>query len=220
MTRVVLADDQDLVREGLRVMLEVRGIRVVAEATDGLEAVAAVAEHRPDVVLMDIRMPTMDGIAATAAIVSADPLARVLILTTYDLDEYVYRALQAGAGGFLLKTTKADRLADAVRVVATGEALLDPALTKRLIEHHLSHPPTAAARECGLDRLTDREGEVLILVARGLSNDEIRAALVLSEATVKSHINRILAKLGLRTRVQLVVLAYEQGLVVPGRAHP
>ncbi len=219
MTRVVLADDQDLVREGLRVMLEARGIRVVAEATDGLEAVAAVSEHRPDVVLMDIRMPTMDGIAATAAIVSADALARVLILTTYDLDEYVYRALQAGAGGFLLKTTKADRLAEAVRVVAAGEALLDPALTKRLIEQHLSRPPTAASKERGLDRLTDREREVLVLVARGLSNDEVRATLVLSEATVKSHVNRILAKLGLRTRVQLVVLAYEQGLVVPGGAH-
>jgi DNA-binding NarL/FixJ family response regulator len=219
MTRVVLADDQDLVREGLRVMLEARGIDVVAEATDGLEAVAAVAEHRPDVVLMDIRMPTMDGIAATEAIASADALARVLILTTYDLDEYVYRALRAGAGGFLLKTTKADRLADAVRVVAAGEALLDPTLTKRLIEQHLSRPPTVAAQECGLDRLTDREREVLVLVAGGLSNDEIRAALVLSEATVKSHINRILAKLAVRTRVQLVVLAYEQGLVVPGSGH-
>jgi DNA-binding NarL/FixJ family response regulator len=170
----------------------------------------------PDVVLMDVRMPVMDGIAATAEIIAARLRSRVLVLTTYDLDDYVYRALKAGAAGFLLKATVPDRLVEGIRVVAAGEALLAPSLTRRLIEEHIRRPPPLSGVPAPIRDLTEREREVLTLVARGRSNDEIAATLVVSDATVKTHINRILAKLGLRSRVQAVVLAYETGLVRPG----
>ncbi|HEU4423047.1 MAG TPA: response regulator transcription factor [Pilimelia sp.] len=219
MTSVVLADDQELVRSGLRLMLEARGIDVLGEAAHGREAVAMARTHAPDVVLMDVRMPVMDGIAATAAIVDAGLPSRVLVLTTYDLDDYVYRALRAGAAGFMLKATAPDRLADGVRLVAAGEALLAPGLTRRLIEEHIRRPPPSAGTPPAIRGLTEREREVLLLIARGLSNDEIAAALVVTDATVKTHINRILSKLGLRSRVQAVVLAYECGLVRPGDGH-
>jgi DNA-binding NarL/FixJ family response regulator len=218
-TSVVLADDQELVRGGLRLMLEARGIQVLGEAAHGRAAVALARTHDPDVVLMDVRMPVMDGIAATAAIVEAGLRSRVLVLTTYDLDDYVYRALRAGAAGFMLKATAPDRLADGVRLVAAGEALLAPGLTRRLIEEHIRRPPPSVGVPPALRGLTDREREVLLLIAGGLSNDEIAAALVVTDATVKTHINRILAKLGLRGRVQAVVLAYECGLVRPGDRH-
>jgi DNA-binding NarL/FixJ family response regulator len=218
MTTVVLADDQDLVRSGLRALLEGRAIEVVAEAANGAEAVRLARERRPDVVVMDIRMPVMDGIAATREMAASGLTARVLILTTYDLDRYVYEALKAGAGGFMLKTSPPDRLAHAVEVVAAGEALLAPSLTRRLIAEHVSRPPPAAGVPAGLRALTDRERDVLVLVARGLANEEVAAELVVSVATVKSHVNRILAKLRLRSRAQAVVAAYETGLVRPGHA--
>jgi DNA-binding NarL/FixJ family response regulator len=212
-TSVVLADDQELVRSGLRSLLEARGITVLAEAEHGRAAVEATRTYKPEVLLMDIRMPVMDGIAATRAVTEAGLEARVLILTTYDLDEYVYEALRAGAAGFMLKATPADRLVDAIGVVAAGEALLAPSLTQRLIAEHVRRPPPNAAVP---GDLTAREHEVLLLVARGLSNDEIAAELVVSLPTVKTHVNRVLAKLGLRSRAQAVVLAYESGLVRPG----
>jgi DNA-binding NarL/FixJ family response regulator len=218
-TRVVLVDDQPLIRVGLRVMLEAHEITVVGEASDGQEGVDQVRRYRPDVCLMDIRMPVLDGIAATtkiARLVAAGLVAtKVLILTTYDLDSLVYAALRAGAAGFLLKTTPAERLADGVEVVAAGEALLSPSLTRRLIEQHVRTPPP---RELGaqLALLTDREREVLAMVARGRSNGEIAAALFVSMATVKTHVNRVFAKLGLTGRVQAVVWSYENGIVVPG----
>jgi DNA-binding NarL/FixJ family response regulator len=214
-TSVVIADDEALVREGLSALLGRRGIDVLEVAPDGRAAVAAAAARRPDVVLMDIRMPGMDGIEATEAItVSGGP--RVLILTTYHQDEYVFRALRAGASGFLLKSAEPDRLAQAVELVAAGEALLAPQVTERLIAEHVSrysHP--APQRSEMLERLTPREREVLVLVARGLSNDQLSEQLVLSPATVKTHINRILAKLAMSSRAQLVVVAYETGLVRP-----
>jgi DNA-binding NarL/FixJ family response regulator len=216
MTSVVVADDQDLVRSGLRLVLEARGIEVRAEAGDGREAVEVVRRHVPDVVLMDIRMPVLDGIAATRELGRLGVRSRVLVLTTYDLDEYVYAALSAGAAGFLLKTTPPDQLAAGVRTVAAGEALLAPSLTRRLIEEHLRRPPPGSGVPPAVRALTDREREVLVLVARGLSNEEIARRLVVSEATVKTHVNRLLAKLGLRNRVQAVVLAYETGVVRPG----
>ena len=217
MTTVVLADDQELIRVGLRVMLQAGGIDVVAEADDGLAAVRACREHRPDVVLMDIRMPVLDGIAATAQIAAADLPTRVLVLTTYDVDDLVYRALRAGADGFLLKSTPADRLVEGVRLVADGEALLSPSLTRRLIEHHVDRPaPDGADR--ALAGLTGRERDVLHLIARGRSNTEIAAEIHVSETTVKTHVNRLFAKLRVQNRVQAVVLAYECGLVVPGRS--
>ena len=216
MTSVVLADDQDLVRSGLRALLQARGVEVLAEAEHGRAALAAAREYRPDVVVMDIRMPVMDGIAATREIVAAGLPARVLVLTTYDLDEYVYEALRAGAGGFMLKSSPPDRLVDAIEVVAAGEALLAPSLTKRLIAEHVRRPPPGSGVPAALRDLTDREREVLVLVARGLANDEIAAELVVSLATVKTHVNRILQKLGLRSRAQAVVTAYESGLVRPG----
>jgi DNA-binding NarL/FixJ family response regulator len=216
MTTVVLADDQELVRGGLRLMLEARGVRVLAEAAHGREAVELTRRLDPDFVLMDVRMPVMDGIAATAEIIAARLRSRVLVLTTYDLDDYVYRALKAGAAGFLLKATVPDRLVEGIRVVAAGEALLAPSLTRRLIEEHIRRPPPLSGVPAPIRDLTEREREVLTLVARGRSNDEIAATLVVSDATVKTHINRILAKLGLRSRVQAVVLAYETGLVRPG----
>jgi DNA-binding NarL/FixJ family response regulator len=216
MTSVVLADDQDLVRSGLRALLEARGIEVLAEAANGRDALTAAREHRPDVLVMDIRMPVMDGIAATREVAATGLATRVLVLTTYDLDQYVYEALKAGAAGFMLKTSPPDRLAQAVEVVASGEALLAPTLTRRLIAEHIRRPPPAAGVPEPLRELTARERDVLVLVARGLANDEIAAELVVSLATVKTHLNRILAKLRLRTRAQAVVVAYETGLVRPG----
>ncbi len=219
MTRIVLADDQEMIRVGLRQMLEVRGIEVVAEAGNGRAAVAEVRRHRPEVVLMDIRMPVLDGIAATEAIIAEGLRTKVLVVTTYDLDELVYRALHAGAAGFLLKSTPADRLAAGVELVAAGESLLAPTLTRRLIEQFISRPRPGASADL-LGRLTERELEVLGLVARGLSNTEIAETLVVSLTTVKTHINRIFAKLHLESRVQAVVRAYECGLVVPGDSRP
>jgi DNA-binding NarL/FixJ family response regulator len=225
--RVVVVDDQALVRAGFRMILDGEDdIEVVAEAGDGHEALAVVATARPDVVLMDVRMPTMDGIEATRRIVEASRVpadgacpVRVVILTTFDVDEYVYEALRAGASGFLLKDTPPEDLAAAVRVVAAGDALLAPSITRRVIEDYARRPSRAAttpAAETGLASLTDREREVLAQLARGLSNHEIAEALHVSETTVKTHVGRILMKLDLRDRVQAVVLAYESGLVVPG----
>lgn len=214
--RVVVADDQDLVRSGLEMVLTSRGIDVVGLAADGREAVAEVSRFEPDVVLMDIRMPVLDGISATRQLVDSGCPTRVLVLTTYDLDSYVYGALRAGAAGFLLKATPPDRLVEGIRTVAAGEALLAPSLTRKLIEEHVRRPAPADGVPAPLRVLTDRELEVFGLIARGLSNDEIRERLVLSEATVKTHVNRILAKLGGLNRAQLVVLGYESGLVRPG----
>jgi DNA-binding NarL/FixJ family response regulator len=216
--RVVIADDQDLVRSGLEMVLTARGCEVVGLAADGRQAVEAVRRAQPDVVLMDIRMPVMDGIAATREIVGAGLPSRVLVLTTYDLDAYVYGALKAGAAGFLLKATPPDRLVDGIRTVAAGESLLAPTLTRRLIEEHVTRPAPTDGRPSELAELTERELEVFALIGRGSSNDEIAERLVVSEATVKTHVNRILAKLGARTRVQLVVLAYETGFIRPGEA--
>ena len=213
---VVIADDQELVRSGLRMVLEARGIEVLGEAADGRRAVEAVAVLRPDVVLMDIRMPVLDGIAATREIASRGLTTKVLILTTYDIDSYVYAALQAGAAGFLLKATAPDRLVDAIETVSLGEALLSPSLTRRLIEMHVRGPAPSDGVPPRLRALTERERDVLTLVARGLDNKQIAGSLVVSEATVKTHMNRLLAKLGLRSRTQLVVLAYETGFVRPG----
>jgi DNA-binding NarL/FixJ family response regulator len=214
-TTVVLADDQELIRVGLKVMLETRGVKVLAEASDGREAITLVRRHRPDVVLMDVRMPVLDGITATEAIVAEGLPTQVLVVTTYDLDELVYRALRAGAAGFLLKNTPADRIAQGVALVAAGESLLSPTLTRRLIEQYVNRPPHGGGGSL-VDRLTDRERDVLRLVAHGLSNAEIAETLVVSLSTVKTHVNRIFAKLHLENRVQAVVRAYESGLVVPG----
>jgi DNA-binding NarL/FixJ family response regulator len=218
---VLIADDQALVRAGFRLILKTAGIDVVAEAADGEQAVAAVLEHRPDVVLMDIRMPHLDGIEATERILAAGEAAagvRIIILTTFDLDQYVYAALAAGASGFLLKDVTPEHLIAAVQLVRTGDALLAPSITRRLVETFAPRIPAAASPDGAgpgygdLAALTPRELEVLQLVARGMSNAEIATALVVSEATVKTHVTRILTKLGLRDRVQAVVLAYETGL--------
>jgi DNA-binding NarL/FixJ family response regulator len=217
--RVLVADDQELVRTGLRTILDAQAdIDVVGGAGDGEEAVACARALQPDVVVMDVRMPRMDGLEATRRIVngSAQP-PRVLVLTTFDLDEYVYEALRAGASGFLLKGAPADRLVDAVRVVASGDALLSPSVTRRLIDEFARRPIADAAPPPLLDELTAREREVLELVARGLSNPEIAAELVVSAATVKSHVARILMKLGVRDRVQAVILLYESGVIQPRR---
>ena len=213
---VVIADDQDLVRSGLEMVLAARGVDVVGTAADGREAVEVVARTRPDVCLMDIRMPLLDGIEATARITASGSATRVLVLTTYDIDAYVYGALKAGAAGFLLKATPPDRLVAGIETVAAGESLLAPELTQRLIEEHVRGPAPVAGVAPQLAGLTEREREVFGLIAGGLSNDEICAALVISEATVKTHVNRVLAKLGLVSRVQLVVLGYETGVVRPG----
>ena len=213
MTRVVVADDQDLVRSGLQLVLEARGCDVVGTAGNGREAVDVVLRTDPDVVLMDLRMPVMDGIAATRELTAAGVRTRVLVLTTYDLDRYVYDALAAGAAGFLLKATPPDRLVEGIHTVCAGEAMLAPALTQRLIASYLRHPPGPVEGVWG--RLTTREREVLALMTRGLSNEEIAEELVVAMATVKTHVNRVLAKLGVTSRVQAVVLAYEAG-VVPG----
>jgi DNA-binding NarL/FixJ family response regulator len=215
--RVLIADDQSLVRAGFRLVLENHAnIDVVGEAANGEQAVHGVARLEPDVVLMDIRMPELDGIAATRQITERYA-ARVLVLTTYDLDEYVYDALQAGASGFLLKDTPPAQLTEGIRAVASGEALLAPTVTRRLIEEFARVGPVPRAQGSQLEELTARELEVLKLLARGMSNAEIAAALVLGETTVKTHVTHVLSKLGLRDRVQAVVLAYESGLVTPGR---
>ena len=217
MTRVLVVDDQTLMRSGLVGMLSVHDdLEVVGEAADGLEAVQRAAVLRPDVVVMDIRMPRMDGIEATRRLRAAPDGPRVLVLTTFDLDEYVWQALRAGAGGFLLKDAPPERLADAVRTVAAGEPLLAPSVTRRLVERYVGAPAADEAARLLAD-LTPREREVLDLVVEGLSNAEVGARLFLSEATVKTHVTRVLGKLGVRDRVQAVVLAYESGLVVPGR---
>jgi DNA-binding NarL/FixJ family response regulator len=213
--RVLLADDQELVRIGFRMILETQAdLEVVGEAADGVEAVAATRRLRPDVVLMDIRMPNLDGLQATRRIVAARSGSRVVILTTFDLDEYVYQALTAGASGFLLKNAPPEQLIGAVRVVAAGDALLAPSITRRVIEQFAQLPPPGGTD--ALTGLTERERQVLQLIARGLSNAEIASELVVSDATVKSHVAHLLAKLQLRDRVQAVVLAYESGLVRPG----
>ncbi len=211
--RILIADDQELVRTGFRKILESEpGLDVVAEAADGGEAVEAVLLYRPDVVVMDVRMPRLDGIEATREV---SGIARVLIVTTFDLDEYVFEAIRAGASGFLLKDAPAEDLIRAIRVVAEGQSLLAPSVTRRLVEE-FARRPRPAERPAALSELTPRELEVLGLLARGLSNVEIAAELVVGDATVKTHVARILQKLGLRDRVQAVVLAYEAGLVQPG----
>jgi DNA-binding NarL/FixJ family response regulator len=217
--RVVIADDQQLVRAGFTMILDSEeDIEVVGEAADGSEAVREVQRLRPDVVLMDIRMPELDGIEATRRLAEGESSPRILILTTFDLDEYVYEALRAGASGFLLKDTPPEQLVDAIRVVAGGDALLAPSVTKRVIEEFVAGKRPTAPPPRGLDELTAREAEVLGLVARGLSNAEIARELWVSETTVKTHVARLLMKLGLRDRVQAVVLAYEHGVVVPGQS--
>jgi DNA-binding NarL/FixJ family response regulator len=221
--RVLIADDQQLVRTGFRMILDAEeDIEVVGEATNGREAVAMARDLIPDIVLMDIRMPELDGIEATRRVTAADGSPRVLMLTTFDLDEYVYDALRAGASGFLLKDVPAAQLAAGVRMVSGGDALLAPTITRRLIEEFAAAAP-AAKTVPGLDELTPRELEVFKLVAKGLSNGEIAAELVIGETTVKTHVTRLLMKLGVRDRVQAVVLAYEAGIVSPtrgGRAGP
>ncbi|MFD3405007.1 response regulator [Kribbella sp. NPDC058693] len=216
MTRVVIADDQALVRTGFQMILKARGIEVVGEAADGAEAVDAVRRLQPDVVLMDIRMPVMDGLEATRRILVGQTDCRVLILTTFDLDRYVYAALAAGASGFLLKDVTPEHLAAAVRLVTTGDALLSPSITRRLVERFAVPAVSQPAIHRDLTSLTPRELEVLTLMGQGLSNAELATELALSEATVKTHVARIFAKLTLRDRAQAVVLAYETGLVSPG----
>jgi DNA-binding NarL/FixJ family response regulator len=229
--RVLVADDQELVRAGFRLILEAAGFTVVGEAADGAEALTLAARERPDVVLMDIRMPVMDGLAATRQLTAPASAAhgalghgalehvtpKVVILTTFDLDDYVYEALRSGASGFLLKDAPRADLIAAVRVAAAGDALLAPSVTRRLIEAFAMRPASASPAPSALASLTPREQDILLLVARGHSNTEIARALVVSEATVKTHVTHLLAKLGLRDRVQAVILAYETGAVTPGR---
>ena len=217
MIRVFIADDQALVRGGFRMILDAQpDMEVVGEAEDGRQALRAVSELRPDVVLMDIRMPEMDGLETTRRIVTDEDAPRVLMLTTFDMNEYVYEAMKSGASGFLLKDVKPEQLADAVRTVAAGDALLAPTITRRLIEEFTRRPPPGSNAPPELETLTERELEVLKLIAKGLSNEEIAKELFVSMATVKTHITHILMKLDLRDRVQAVVLAYESGLVQPG----
>lgn len=215
MINILIADDQAMVRSGLRLILETEAdLTVVAEAENGEEAVRLARREKPNVVLMDVRMPVMDGLEATRQITAADPGTRVIVLTTFDLDDYVYGALRAGASGFLLKDAEGDQLVEAVRVIASGDAIIAPSITKRLIGEFASRPETADAS--GLAELTDRELEVLRLVAKGLSNSEIGEELFVSETTVKTHVSHVLTKLQLRDRVQAVVVAYESGLITPG----
>ena len=217
--RLLIVDDQELVRTGFRLFLETQhDLEVVGEACDGAEAIERARKLRPDVVLMDIRMPRMDGVEATALLTASgiEPPPRVLVLTTFDLDEYVFGALRAGAAGFLLKDAPRERLIEAIRVVHGGEALLSPSITRRLIEDFAARSDPLEPPAALLDELTPREREVLVLVARGLSNGEIAERLVVTEATVKSHVGSVLLKFGLRDRVQAVVFAYEHGIVVPG----
>jgi DNA-binding NarL/FixJ family response regulator len=213
---VVIADDQRMVRQGFRVILESEpDIAVLAEAGDGSEAIKLIHEHRPQVALLDIRMPVMDGLTAARQVITATPATRVLIVTTFDADDYVYEALRAGVSGFLLKDAPADQLVTAVRCVAAGDALIDPVITRRLISRFALAARGQAGLPDQMKQLTARELEVLRLVARGLSNVEIGRELVVEENTVKTHVSRILMKLGLRDRVQAVVLAYESGFVTP-----
>jgi DNA-binding NarL/FixJ family response regulator len=217
--RVLVVDDQGLVRAGFRMILEAQpDVQVVAEAADGVEAVERARRLEPDVVLMDVRMPRMDGLEATRRIAGpgTDGASKVLILTTFDLDEYVYEALRAGASGFLLKDVHREDLVAAVRVVAGGEALLAPSITKRLIGEFARRPEPVAAAPAALDALTAREREVLALICRGHSNAEIAAELVIGEQTVKTHVGNVLAKLGLRDRIHAVILGYESGMIQPG----
>ncbi|HLH83620.1 MAG TPA: response regulator transcription factor [Trebonia sp.] len=215
--RVLVADDQELVRAGFCVILEAAGFAVAGEAADGARAVSLAASERPDVVLMDIRMPVMDGLEATRRITALPSAPKVVILTTFDLDDYVYEALRAGASGFLLKDAPRGDLIAAIRVAAAGDALLAPSVTRRLIEAFARRPAAAAPAPSKLASLTPRERDILRLVARGRSNAEIARELVVSEATVKTHVGHLLAKLDLRDRVQAVILAYETGAVIPGR---
>jgi len=218
MIGIVVADDHEVVRAGFAALLDTQpDFTVLGTAADGAQAVRVCRELKPDVVLMDVRMPGTDGIEATRQLSAGDVTPKVLILTTFDLDQYVFDALRAGASGFLLKDVTAERLFEAVRVVAAGEALLAPAVTRRLISEFARIRPQAAAPPAALSALTPRETEALRLVAEGLSNSEIAARLVVTEETVKTHVSRVLAKLGLRDRTQAVVTAYESGLVVPAR---
>ncbi|MET8868063.1 response regulator transcription factor [Nonomuraea sp. NPDC004580] len=218
--RVLIVDDQALIRTGFRLILTTRGIDVVGEAADGVEAVTAARELRPDVVLMDIRMPNLDGLEAARRVLAQDPDCRVLMLTTFDLDRYVYAALALGASGFLLKDVTPEHLANAVRLVTTGDALLAPSITRRLVERFAAQDQAGGATTTSVPAdlavLTARELEVLTLVGRGLSNAELAEALTLSETTVKTHVARIFTKLGLRDRAQAVVVAYESGLISAG----
>lgn len=216
MTSVLVVDDQDLVRAGLVALLNAApGVEVIGEARDGLEAVHEAARLRPEVILMDIRLPGLDGVSATARILAGPDNPRVLILTVFDLDEYVYRALRAGAAGFLLKDSPPETLISGIQAVARGDMLFGPTITRRLVEAYTSAPPAEPAPE--LSRLTEREREVLRLVGTGKPNGEIAAQLLVSEATVKTHLNRLMPKLGISSRAQAVVIAYETGLVRPGR---
>ncbi len=216
MIRVLLADDQSLVREGFRALIERESdMDVVGEAADGAEAVRLARDRQPDVVLMDIRMPGTDGLQATAEILAATTRAKILILTTFDQDDYLYRALRAGASGYMLKDVRHVQLIDAIRTVAAGDALMAPAITRRLIESFCRRPPPSAGHAAALGALTPRELVILRLVADGRSNAEIGQRLHLSESTIKTHVGRVLSKLHARDRVQAVVLAYETGLVVP-----
>ena len=220
MIRILLADDQSLIRSGIRSLLDAEDdLHVVAEAADGQEALALTVEHRPDIVLMDIQMPVLDGLEATRQIVADERLGsvRVVVLTNFGLDEYIFRALRAGASGFLLKDTQPAELLQALRVVMLGDALLSPAVTRRLIGEFVARPPDAIAA-VGMETLTNREREVVALVAHGLSNDEIAETMVLSPTTVKSLVSRAMIKLGARDRAQLVVFAYQTGLVAPRAA--
>ena len=222
-TRLLLVDDQKLMRMGFRMVIDSqKDMRVVAEAQTGREGVAAAERVRPDVILMDVRMPELDGVAATREIVAAGSTARIIMLTTFDLDEYVYAALRAGASGFLLKDAQPTDLLSAIRAVARGDAVMAPSVTRRMLSTHLRSPPANAqlGDASRLRELTARENEVLMLVARGLSNAEIAEQLVISEATTKTHVGRTLAKLGLRDRVQIVVFAYETGLISAGTSSP
>lgn len=222
--RVLLADDQDLVRAGFRMILEAReDVEVVAEACDGAQAVDLARRLGPDVVVMDIRMPVMDGISATAQIAAACPRTKVLILTTFDTDDHVYDAIRAGASGFLLKDTRADQFVDAIQAVALGDAIIAPATTRRLLEHIARTAPQPQAQShqgSPHDVLTERECEVLLHIAHGLANHEIAATMFLSESTVKTHIAAIMRKLNLRDRVHAVITAYDHGLVRPGSGPP
>jgi len=216
--RVLLVDDQELVRAGFRMILDAEpDFDIVGEAADGLEALELADRHTIDVALMDIRMPNLDGIEATRRLLERSPQTRVLMLTTFDLNEYVYEALRAGASGFMLKDAPPEQLVEAIRIVADGDALLAPAITRRVIEEYVSRPLAGDGHPPALEELTARELEVLRLVARGLSNGEIAEQLFLGETTVKTHVAHLLQKLRLRDRVQAVVLAYESGLVQPGR---
>ena len=216
--RLLIADDQELVRTGLRTILQgVEDFEVVGEAADGLSAISQTAQLKPDLVLMDIRMPHLDGVEATARIRASEPAPRVILLTTFDLDQYVYAGLRAGASGFLLKDTLAAELVAAIRAVLAGDAVIAPSATRRLIERFLeAAPPDPAGHAAALAPLTNRDREVLTLLGRGLSNAEIARRLYLSEATVKTHVGRVLGKLRLRDRIQAVVYAYETGLIRPG----